>query len=213
MEHRVLIIHKGGFLVFLFFLLFACGPVHAEKEAVSVSKASGRAVVIREGHPHPATVGMPCRKKDTLKTGTDGRLDIVLNNLAGFRLLPSSEVILRETARDTMQVEIVQGNILINAKPLPKNTSFKLETPIAVAAVRGTQFWGRVDLTNLSPRTTLAVREGSIEITVRQTGNIFILEEGQALDVYSDATPPELRQAKREEIEALAQTSEILTSF
>ncbi len=112
-----------------------------------------------------------------------------------------------------MSLKLSKGNAILNLEKLPKGTSFQVETPTAIAAVRGTQFWGRVNPENPNnPITTFAVRRGQVEVLAKSEGKKFILEAGQALDVPKDSEKPAaMRKALDEEMAAMAQADDVET--
>ena len=143
----------------------------------------------------------------------DLAVDFVVAQTAGCRLLPESECRLVSTDPATMKIALASGNIILNIKKLPQTSTFTVETPTAVASVRGTQFWGRVvpDIPD-NPAATFAVREGSVEITVLKDNKTFLLHEGQALDILKEPlVSPSVRPALPEELAALEQAPGIPT--
>ena len=186
---------------------------HAEDRAV-ISYVQGEGMIMRNSLAIPAAVGIPCQKNDALKTGANCTLDLSMNNLVGCRVLASSRCLIAETNPNAMQVKIENGNAILNLEKLPKDSAFKVETPTAIAAVRGTQFWGRVDLNQpANPVTTFAVRQGSVEIFTKAAGLNLLIKQGQALDIPKDpAVVPSLRPALAEELAAMEQASSVKTS-
>lgn len=178
------------------------------------SNLQGSATVTRDGQAQPVAVGTAFGKKDVIRTGPDCTLDLAMNDVAGCRLLAASECTLMRTGKRNMHVNVTNGNAILNLKKLSPGSTFKVETPTAVAAVRGTQFWGRVgnDAAN-NPVTTFAVRTGAVEVLAKTSGATFTLKEGQALDIPKDtALPPAVRPALAEEMAAMEQASSIKTS-
>ncbi len=189
-------------------------PVYAQNESVIITNVQGGPVIMRQGQAIPASVGMACEKDDVLVTNADCVLDIAVNNIAGCRLLASSECAVMNTDLNAMHLKINNGNAVLNLKKLPAGSAFRLETPTAIAGVRGTQFWGRVDLKEAAnPVTTFAVREGAVEIFSKSAGKNFTLNQGEALDLSKDASVlPVIRPALAEELAAMAQADAIKTS-
>jgi ferric-dicitrate binding protein FerR (iron transport regulator) len=179
-----------------------------------VSKLDGEAVILRGAEAIPAAVGSECRDGDRLVTSPACVADVSVNGLAGCRVLQDTEIAMASVRAEDMRVEVKKGNVILNLDKLPKDSSFRVETPTAVATVRGTQFWGRVDAANPdNPVTTFAVREGSVEILAKAAGKSFVLEQGQALDIPLDAAAaPQVRPALEAEMQAMAQADSIRTS-
>ena len=205
---------RFSFLILSFLFLFQT-PLFALGEKIIISHVAGQPQIIRDGKTIPAQAGASCQTGDILKTVTpECHLDVAMNDLAGCRILPSSECVIVNGSESSMRFQIKSGNAILNLKKLPANSTFEVETPTAIAAVRGTQFWGRVDANNIdNPVTTFAVREGMVNIFAKNVGKTFSLEKGQALDIPKDSsTAPVIRPALETELKAMEQASSINTS-
>lgn len=202
----------------LFFVLtilsVSAQTVSAQTEEVMITAVQGGPMIVRQGQEMPAAVGMSCQKNDVLKTPPSCMVDVAINGLAGCRVLPGSEVALSETRSSQMSVQIASGNAILNLAKLPSQSSFTLETPTAVATVRGTQFWGRVDMQNKQMAgTTFAVKEGVVEVFDKQVLKTYMLRPNQALDIPLEPTStPSIRPAAKEELKALEQATAIKIS-
>ncbi len=194
--------------IVLSLLLVMASPALAQSMA-QVTAVSGTAEVVRGGKSQAASAGLALEPGDSLKTGPDGQMDISANGLAGARFLGATEASLTGVEQASMSVTVATGNVVLNLKDLPPGSAFRLETPTAIAAVRGTQFWGRVDAAAGAPATTLAVREGSVEVTVKASGASHTVAQGQALDIPMGPATPTVRAALEEEMAAMAQASDI----
>lgn len=208
---------KKIFLVVLAFYLGFCrlaSPTFAETEKVLVSNVQGNPVIVRDGREISASPGMNCQARDVLKTTPACMIDVAVNDRIGCRVLASSQVEIADAKEKITRLKLESGNIILNVQKLPKDSEFKVETPTAIAAVRGTQFWGRVEGAELqSPVTTFAVREGVVEIFAKNAGQAFTVNPGQALDIPKDAkTAPVIRPALAAELAAMEQAPAIKTS-
>lgn len=192
------------------------GRVLSNPSSVVVTQAKGEITIsTSRALSQRSLKGMPLAQDDQISTGADGQLDIAINALVGCRLLPSTTCRIIQTQKDRMSLSVVEGNVILNLRQLPSNSSFILETPTAIAAVRGTQFWGRVipgGEAIQSPGTTFAVREGTIQVIDKSSRKYFDLHQGQALDL-SGQTLPVIRPALDDELEAMKQAAEIQTSI
>ena len=198
-----------------FFFLLAWVPLCQASGIAVISYVEGGPQILREGKILDAKPGAECQTGDILKTPTpECHLDVAINGLAGCRLLPSSECVLSNASSSNMRLEIKSGNAILNLKKLPADSTFEVETPTAVATVRGTQFWGRVDAASPeNPVTTFAVRQGEVMILAKGVGENFYLKEGQALDIPKNAAAaPSIRPALAEEMQAMEQASAVKTS-
>lgn len=204
---------KKIYLALLSFVLVSQSAMAAD--TITVTKMSGQPQVLRGGQTLPVTEGMQCQAGDVLQTPTaECGIDISVNGLAGARVLAQSEFVIVNSAMSDMHLKIASGNAIMNLDKLPEGSAFKVETPTAIAAVRGTQFWGRVNMGDAAnPITTFAVREGAVEIFDKVSQQTFSLTEGQAIDIAKDGSAvPVIRPALDAEMQAMAQASTIATS-
>ncbi len=180
-------------------------------EGCRVNQIVGQPLVERDGVTIPLNANDKLNKGDKLKTDANCQVDMSMNDLAGCRILAQSQVEVKGWKPESMSLSVNQGNVILNLKKLPQESSFTLETPTAVASVRGTQFWGRVESsTPDNPLTTFAVREGRVNVTDKLSSQSFQLDKGQALDLPKTANKaPVVRQAMPEEMQAMQQADEI----
>ena len=206
------IIVSGIFLSSLFPFL-SDHLLFAEPENTRITNVQGNAVILRGGQSIPAKAGAECETNDVFKTEAGGVVDVSINNLAGCRVLPSSESSIVNTKEGEMKVKINSGGIILNVEKLAKAAKFQVETPTAIATVRGTQFSGFVDASRPgNPVCTFAVRENAVDVMVFSTGETITVGEGRALDIPRDISGPlSARQAFGREMSSLEQTSTIKT--
>jgi hypothetical protein len=139
----------------VFVLLLGASPVLAQEGsgAGRVKVASGAAFVVRDGRAIPATPGQVVLEADVLRTGSDGRLGVTLNDDTRVSLGPASEVrVDRFTygAADggmAVALRFVRGVAAYVSGRIAKLSpdSVRLETPAAIVGVRGTTLAIRVD--------------------------------------------------------------------
>ena len=189
------------------FLVFSSA---AYADPAVMTHMQGEVVVVHEdGKTEPASVGMQVSAGDSIKTGTASQADVSINGEAGVRVLESTSIGIESTEAD-MKVSLEIGNVIANLKKkLSENASFELQTPAAVLAVRGTQFWGRADVPEGMPRATFAVRRGSVKVLAKKTGESFTIEEGKAIEIPLADTKTQVRSALPEELAALEQADGI----
>lgn len=184
----------------------------AEAPKAMITFAEGAPMVNRDGKAMPAKPGMEVQKNDLITTSGGCTVDVALDDEIGCRVLPATECYVFETNPQNAKLKLNAGNVVLNLKKLPKDSTFEVETPSAVAAVRGTQFWGRVNLGDPNgPATTFAVRRGIVQITNKADGKSFTLEKGDAIDLGAKA--PAVRHALPEELQAMEVADGIKTSM
>ncbi len=188
-----------------------CGSALAASEGCVVSGVLGEVTVMREGQSMPIKQGDALKKGDSIQTSPACQVDMSMNSLAACRVLSGSEVKIMGWKQENMSLKVESGNVILNLKELPATSSFRVETPTAVATVRGTQFWGRVNPSGDSSMTTFAVRKGSVEITpLENTGAAPVtITPGQAIDIAKGSGVYAVRDALPEEMAAMEQADQI----
>jgi hypothetical protein len=183
--------------------LLAAGPCGA------ITKVEGDAQLVRNGQTLPAAVGTPVEQGDTLRAPKGSRVDFSVNGVAGLSAAEGTECQVTRAGAEEMKIDLAIGELRANIKKLPSNASFSVETPTAIAAVRGTQFTSRVTMNEQNlPDSSFIVRDSRVDVTVKSSGEKIALNEGLALDVPSvPAGAPEARQATGAELVKMEGTS------
>ena len=195
----------------LFFsvVLFSAMSSTFAKPLTFVTFVKGTVDIFRNGKWMPANSQTVFQEGDLIKTGKDAQIDISINGKAGVRMMSATEAELKKLELNQTRFELKIGNMIANLEKYEKDSKFEVETPVAVVAVRGTQFWGRVQNPSAPLGTTFAVREGIVNVRVKESDEVFILEEGEALDIPWDESAPLEREAYEEEMQTLEQAEEI----
>ena len=196
------------FILFAFVFLLS-HPITAFAGESSIASVEGQVQIIRGSQTLEAKPGMDVREKDILKTAAGSTVDYSVNKVAGVRLNESSEEEITSAKDTEMQIKLKSGKSIINLAKLPAGSKFKVETPTAIAAARGTQFMCAA----FGSESSFAVRDGVVDVTTFSTGETFSLNPGQGLDVPQDLVAGALsvRPALGAELTALDQASSIKT--
>jgi hypothetical protein len=144
---------KASSVMLLFFLtLMVAGPVSAANIG-SVKNTEGQAWIIRGEEQIPAKAGSGLMVNDTMKTGTDGAMGIILRDDTIISMGPGSQMVLAdfvfepEEKRLSMLTRFLKGTFTyisgVMAKLDPE--SVKVETPVGMVAIRGTHFLLKVE--------------------------------------------------------------------
>lgn len=89
-----------------------------------------------------ADPGMLLDEKDLLQTGKEAYCDIIMPGRGIIRISEESELVLAQLQAGKEQLRLNKGKIGLNiSQKLKKDETFKVETDVAVASVRGTQFF------------------------------------------------------------------------
>lgn len=119
-----------------------------------------------------ARKGLPLNPGDTVKTGKRSRADIGLDSKCLVSLAAASEVGLDRLDRRDSALSLARGRTLLKLAGLKKfSRKFKVSTPSAVAAVRGTEFAVSFDR-DLGETLVNVFEEGEVVVTsLDESGN------------------------------------------
>lgn len=182
---------------FLFTLLITISSVYARPQKVMLSAVSGTVEIVPKGEADgfPATVGYRFKEGDSIRTYENSSAEIYFEKTGVIFVQPSSFLTV-----DNAQIEdgstnstssVKSGQIRAKVRKLATMKSeFKVKSPVAVAAVRGTIYIVRV---KLNGATTVYVVEGKVELTSLLTGLGVTLEAGQGTSVNSEGKVGEIQ--------------------
>ncbi|WP_243393333.1 adhesin Lsa19 [Leptospira perolatii] len=145
-------------------------------------------------------------EQETIKTDKDALLDLT-TTLGSIRLLGGTEASIGALRADQAYLKVNEGDILVKVTKLSKGQSVSVDTPTVVAAVRGTQFWGRVNKADESG--TFAVREGSVLITRKSDEATVLVKAGEAVDLSPGLQILKTRSAAPAELSAMDQIDQM----
>jgi hypothetical protein len=114
----------------------------------SVRTIDGSAVIVRQGEEIAATLGQRLFASDSVRTGADGSIGIVLRDDTLISLGPESELGMTEfdfrpdESAFSIVMNFVRGTFVYVSGRIGKLApeSVRVETPVGVVAVRGTKF-------------------------------------------------------------------------
>lgn len=213
-------------LVFLI-TLSSIITIQAETQFATIMKASGEANLYRKSEPEfpvSAEVGMGINIGDAIRTGESGYAAMVFSDdKSMLKIRKNSEIIIEEIF-SSRAVKMNSGRILIKVTSGITKT-YRVETPISVASVKGTEFWvisspeygdrfygieGLVEIINLVTGMEAFLGPGQMVISTTdgQILNIPVEPEDIPEDIEGAPTVPE-EEPLPEEIEtALAPSGE-----
>ncbi len=114
-------------------------------------------------------------------TGADGASSLLLGTTGTARMGADSAVQVPEATEKNHSLELLKGKILLNIRgeELRKrgNDEFRLKTPAALLAVKGTKFF----TVSTDGTDTIGVHEGSVTVTEPTSGKSVTLEAGNAV--------------------------------
>ena len=137
----------------LFFAAWLAGASVLADEIGRVKKSSGSVNIERGGKPSAASVGATLQSSDWLVTGSDGSVGITLSDNSLLSAGPNSRLELSRYAFDStthqgrFDATLRQGTLSMVSGKLAKQSpdAVRVITPSAVLAVRGTEFFVKVD--------------------------------------------------------------------
>jgi len=208
-EHPILFLLRLTLVISL--LLFIAPASRAQSDIVRarVRSVRGLARIYAGPIPFAPKVNDPLEPGNRIETGLNGRVIISLSDGGQITVLPNSKVTLKnfrdaQSARELL--EIVVGRVLvkihhIGGKPNP----YRLNSPAASIAVRGTEFI--VDV-RLGGETLVLVREGLVEVWPRNNpDNKRLVTPGGRVTVQPGGGISSTFPGPRRSLENVAQNS------
>jgi hypothetical protein len=154
----------------------------------SVDKVENQAEIVSAGATTSATPGAPVHLNDELRTGPEGRLQVVL---ADDSILTLGEKASVRIDRYVYDPDADAGETVLTAakgsfrfasgriKQL-KQSSISVATPVAVIGVRGTEFWGGP----IDAAYGVLLLDGKVVVTNR-AGSVTLASRGEGTDIVS----------------------------
>src|SRR5258708_2789301 len=163
---------KTTTLIALAALMALSGPMMAadekSKPAGTVTSVSGKVTLITsvENSGKGLKLGQPVYPGDRIKSGPNGRAQMVLSDGTQLKINYLTDITLRDTdvkgkrsERGIASVKILLGDLW--ARVTKKDSRMEFETPAAVAAVKGTEPTFNVDEKG---NMCLKLKEGKVEL-------------------------------------------------
>lgn len=170
-------------------------------------EAAGKAAYMKGGaKPYlPIQVNVTrLSEGDVILTGPDSRVRLLIEGKAvpaqgedpaqtTVDVQARSKVQLRELLAgagggENVRISIAQGQVISNVRKIDTNSErFEVETPTAVAAVRGTNYATLVKWIRNKPKSQVKVNRGSVALLDPITRmNRRVMEEGEILEIGAD---------------------------
>jgi hypothetical protein len=106
----------------------------------------GEVSLTRDKARLPAEMDMVLLPGDTVETGKDAQAEVTFDDSSAINLDPESRFGITELVKDsasgqrTVKTDLFSGELKAQIAKLAQNSTFEIESPTAVAAVRGTEF-------------------------------------------------------------------------
>ncbi len=184
-------------------LSLSCSIAYGQDDTAEISLMIGTVEVLPIGNGGwiEASEGMKLSGGDTVRTGIDGMLSVTFSNGSMVTLKSNTEfkvqsLTVSENKEDVdYRLSLTKGKLRAIVERLGEGSSFEIETPTAVAAVRGTLFYlyvlesAEADVSeDVKERlkTELFVEEGGIIYTNSISGKFYKVWPGKFSDSYGD---------------------------
>lgn len=125
----------------------------------------GDVTIVNDGKKTKPKLKMILISGDTIQTRAKGRVDVQLLNFGVIRINQNSKVDIDKViseVNESIKIGLDRGQILCKFKKLKKGKEAIIETPTAVAGVRGTTFLVEAD--EKTKKSEIAVTSGSVEV-------------------------------------------------
>ncbi len=128
-----------------------------------------------------AVAGLPLKSGDRIVTNAGGQAQIAFNGSGVLTLTPNSSFTVKALSQSKTSLFLGLGNIIAKFDHLLSGENLQVQTPMAVAAIRGTEFG--VSFSKSSGAKVGVFDEGKVEVT-NHSGHEF-LKPHQELAVKS----------------------------
>ncbi len=229
----------AAFAILVVTLIARSSVPHAEEPVGSVAALEGQAEMLRPGAAAwtPLAAGDVVERGSKLRTLADSKLKVLLADESVLTLGASSELTVEEQVlapAPTSRLSLVLGAVraLVNEHYATPGASFEVETPTAVAGVRGTEFIASYDVAaeesvvvgvsdttlvrslvdaagarpvEVGPGETTTVRRGSYPLAPKLAPGNMLRDLGAATTLAASGRSPEREFQRRQRGEGTAE--------
>lgn len=206
-----------GFMLLIVVLIFMSHALAIVQRVAVVDSITGSAKLIRDGEGAPLSlkVGQLVHAGDVIRTGPDGSVELRWARWAGamrIKIGPNTKftvkraVTNRSTGVEESRLRVDEGSIWVRLRrALAGKSKFEVETPTAVAAVRGTIF--RVTVRS-DGTSEVSVWKGTVSVEAGKGGAVTVSDGASVVVGQAVGGGPE-PMSEAEQEEWLGQTSVI----
>jgi len=193
-------LRKMNVLLWVFLILLPMSFLRAQtREVGRVVQAEGIVEVLRGGKlpAQPLKKGDPIYEKDVIRTKSNSKAEIALKDGDVIRIAQKSRVDISEYAEDQgkrVQLGLRRGTVraVVSEETTrrvvvdPKANKFEIKTPVAVAGVRGTDFF----VSHRGVATTVVVEKGLVAVYNPKIPEVVVpIEAGKKVVVMENKPP------------------------
>jgi FecR protein len=189
-----------GFSALLFSVMIGCEK--KEIALASVSFITGDVSVKRGADVHKAVLKEEIKTGDILSTGEKSFIIVQTTDQDVFRVQEKSTLEFSTLSQKDTTLVLSKGSVLSKITKLKKEDTCTVKTPLAVAAVRGTQFLTTYD----GKQSIVAVGEGKVSVSKIGATDDKALDEGKTAVVDKNV---DIRDYNKEEKTELAKMNAV----
>ncbi len=173
-------------IVFFSIALYVVPNVFAE--GAEISGIWGNVEYVKDGSMEwkPAYAGAILAPGDKIRSKEDSWAEITFEEKHVVKLGVNSLLVIKK-AGIQKELNLIKGKLISKVRKLSRNESFKVRTPQAVAAVRGTYF--TVIVGEIGEDTQIIVHKGSVLSRELITGEEVIVPAGKFTIIIKDKAP------------------------
>ncbi len=181
-------------------MIFISCSAKPNEEARVIFIAGNAELIHKEGKIEPVDAKMKLSKGDIIKTGK-GFVLIQIGDDILTRVQPNTTVEIAKLFEESgTRLALSSGQIISHVRKLIKNNGYNIQTPTAIAAIRGTQY----SISYYKTRSVLAVREGTVQLDTFENKKQYMVSAGNTM-VISRSKSRNINVFESLEIEKISQ--------
>lgn len=204
MADRRRVFRALGLMVFV-----AWGSASAAADEIGIGRVaekSGFVTLTRDDRTRVVPVGAPVLAGDRVVTAADGRAEIAFRDRTVLVIGPASEVIIADYQVDggghrlRALLSLLGGILRSTVAEAPEGGTFDVETRVAVASVRSTDW---VVETDDRDHAAVFVVDGVVEVVSKSEKARVRVEAGFGTDVFAGKAPTPPKQWGKKRVESV----------
>jgi hypothetical protein len=174
--------------------LSAANAAWAGSAAVEHLKGHAEQQLANSADWNPLDVGDRITEGTAIRTDEGSNLDLATDQGHKLHVGPSTTIRLSALQDNKTKAYLVKGKVLSKVVPLKTQEQFLIQTPSAVCAVRGTEFWTGTN----EKGTQVEVHHGIVGMQVPGTHTELAVHAGETASILKDGNvvPPHVTAAK-----------------
>ncbi len=188
----------GAVTVLALGLVLSCGR---GPDLTMITFFMGKAEVLRAGASLKPAIKMQINDGDVIATGPGAFVLLQVAESTVIRIMENSTVEMRKLlSPKNRELMVKQGKALSAVKKLARGESYSVKTATITASVRGTEY----SVSSGDGGSVVAVRKGTVEVTVIGTAQRESVGEGKAFVFTTTAVTRAISAAEDKELEMIS---------